>query len=191
MKTVLFIPGFQEDLNDRDYASMITAIKKRGYKVEFITLNWLRTTIEQWVPEFEAIYAKYDPAQTILAGFSFGAVTAFMAAVHRNPAELWLFSLSPYFTEDLASREMKPAWLKEIGHRRVTAFDELSFKTLTPTISSKMLFFYGTEELKRWPNIDYRTKLVRTLKNAKIIMAEGAGHDVGDPHYIDAIIKAI
>src|ERR1035437_7799397 len=103
MKTVLFVPGYQEDMKSRDYASTIRAIESQGYEVKFVPINWKRTTIDQWVEELDAEYGKCDPKQTIIAGFSFGAMTAFVTATKRNPFELWLFSLSPYFVEDLES----------------------------------------------------------------------------------------
>src|ERR1700745_701040 len=101
MKTVLFVPGYQEDIKSRDYTSTVRTIEKQGYKVKFVPINWVRTTIDNWVDELEAVYSKHDPADTILAGFSFGAITAFVAAVKQNPFELWLFSLSGYFDEDV------------------------------------------------------------------------------------------
>ena len=101
MKTVLFVPGFQEDLTTRDYASVLTAITERGYDVKFVPIKWARTTITEWVEELDIEYAKYDPVNTVLAGFSYGSMTAFMSAVKRNPAELWLFSFSPYFSDDM------------------------------------------------------------------------------------------
>jgi len=39
MKTVLFVPGFQEDESSRDYQSTITAIQKKGYKVVFVPIT--------------------------------------------------------------------------------------------------------------------------------------------------------
>lgn len=117
MKTVLFVPGYQEDLTSRDYNATIKAIEKRGYKVEFVPIQWTRTTITNWVKELDKAYSNHDQSQTILAGFSYGAMTAFVSATKRNPSELWLFSLSPYFAEDLISKNMKQAWLNNIGQR--------------------------------------------------------------------------
>jgi predicted alpha/beta hydrolase family esterase len=86
MKTVLFVPGFREDINSRDYKSTLTAIESNGYQVKFIPINWTRTTIEDWTKELDKEYTKHEPAKTILAGFSYGSITAFMAAVNRNPS---------------------------------------------------------------------------------------------------------
>lgn len=99
MKTVLFVPGFKEDIESRDYKSTIKAIESSGYKVNFIPIEWSRTTIDDWLNELWAEYSKYNPKETILAGFSFGAVTAFVAAAKQNPSELWLFPYRPIFTK--------------------------------------------------------------------------------------------
>ena len=188
VKTVLFVPGFQESLtNWRDYPATIKAIEAKGYTVIFVAINWSRTTITNWVEELEKEYAKYDPATTILAGFSFGAMTAFMAAAKRNPSELWLFSLSPYFHEEIHLPSMKKSWLTQIGHRRVSAFDEMVFADLLKKINAKILFFYGDQELPKWPDISHRDEPIKQLRNAKVIIIRSAGHDVTDQHYIKAI----
>lgn len=191
MKTVLFVPGYGEDMTSRDYAGTIKAIKDKGYDVVLVPINWVRTTIYDWTAELDAIYESYDAKETILAGFSFGAVTAFLSAIRRNPAELWLFSLSPYFYEDIHSPTMKQIWLKEIGHRRVTAFETLYFERLLPSIHSKVIFFYGDLELPTWPDITYRTPVMKQSRNSTLKMAKGAGHDVSHPNYIHAIEEVI
>lgn len=192
MKTVLFIPGFKEDIKSRDYPAVIAAIKNSGYKVEFVQVNWVRTVIDDWVKELDDIYAKHDPKNTILTGFSYGAMTAFMSATKRNPAELWLFSLSPYFAEDIKSKDMKPTWLKQIGHRRVTAFSKLNFKKLANTIQCKTLLITGEAEMKKWPVLAHRTGMAYKLQsNSTLVTVPETGHDVGNERYIQAIEKAL
>ncbi len=192
MKTVLFVPGFPESLHSRDYKATISAIQKKGYQVEFIPINWTRTTIEDWVKELDLIYKSYDPKDIILAGFSYGAMTAFMSATKKNPFELWLFSLSPYFAEDLTSKNMKQAWLKAIGHRRVTAFSKLNFTKLSKTIECKTLLFAGQLEIDKWPVIGERVNSAdKLLANVKLEIVQNAGHDVTNKYYITAISKVI
>jgi pimeloyl-ACP methyl ester carboxylesterase len=192
MKTVLFVPGYQEDLKSRDYSATIAAIKERGYKVTFVPIQWSRTTISDWAQELDRVYSKHDPKETILAGFSYGAMTALMSATKRNPSQLWLFSLSPYFAEDLKSKNMKQTWLKGIGHRRVTAFSKLDFKNLAKSVTCKTLLFTGQLEINKWPVIGERSAAAHKLlqKNTLTIVKE-AGHDVADKHYIAAIEKII
>lgn len=191
VKTVLFIPGFQEDIKSRDYTKTIKVIEKAGYKVKFVDINWKRTTIVHWVDEFNNTYENYDPKTTILAGFSYGAMTAFMASVARSPAELWLFSLSPYFAEDIANPTFKQTWLKYIGHRREDSFKSMSYKKLIKQIDSKIKFFYGEVELTTFPNITYRHEIAKSSSNMQTILIPDAKHDVASQVYIDAIERAI
>lgn len=192
MKTVLFVPGFKEDLNFRDYRSTIKAIEKAGYKVKFIPIQWDRTTIDNWLVELELEYSKHDPKETILAGFSFGAMTAFVAATKQNPSELWLFSLSPYFHEDIHSKDMKKSWLNHIGHRRVTNFDMFDFQSLARTIQCKTLIFAGQIEMDKWPIMkDRATNAQKLIQGSKLIIVDNVGHNVSHKLYIDAIKQVI
>lgn len=191
MKTVLFIPGFQEDMKSRNYAATIKAIENAGYKVKFVDINWRRTTINHWVDEFNAVYKDFSPETTILAGFSYGAMTAFIAATSRNPTELWMFSLSPYFAEDIADPTFKQSWLRGIGRRRVDTFKALSYKKLVKQINSKIKYFYGEIELTTFPDISYRHKISNANPHMQTIFIPNAKHDVASQVYIDAIEHSI
>lgn len=192
MKTVLFVPGSGEDIDSRNYRSVIKAIESRGYKVQFVPITWPRTTINSWVNELESQYEKLDPAQTILAGFSFGAMTAFVMASGKNPCELWLFSLSSYFAEDLASKSQKKTWVNRFGHRRVDAFQALNFKQLARKVHCRTLLFYGQKELDAWPIMAERAVGAhKYLQNSEYIPIPDAGHDVADQLYVAAIAKTI
>ncbi len=192
MKTVLFVPGFQEDITSRDYAAAIAAIEGRGHKVVFVPINWFRTTIEDWTRELDAVYMRYEPADTILAGFSFGATTAFISATKREPSELWLFSLSSYFAEDLVSPLQKKSWNTMIGKRRFETFMKLNFAQLAKMISCKTLLFYGQKELDDWPIMNERAQDARwRLKNSTYVAVPIAGHDVAHEQYIRAIQESI
>lgn len=192
MMTVLLVPGFREDIATRNYTCLINAIEAGGYTVRFVPIIWKQTTIEQWITELDAIYAQYDPKQTILAGFSYGAMTAFVSAARRNPYELWLFSLSPYFAEDLTSKHMKTSWLKKIGHRRVSAFAKLNFEFLAKSIHCKTYLFMGQKEIDKWPIMNQRLNAANALvPNSTKVIAKGVGHDVTNVNYIQSIVKAI
>lgn len=192
MKTVLFVPGFQENLQTRDYLKTINAIEERGYKVKFIAINWRGTTIENWVKELNLVYTKLDPKETVLAGFSYGAMVAFVTATKINPSELWLFSLSPYFSEDLKNLHTKLAWIRDIGIRRVSAFEKLDFRKLSKAINCKVLLFAGSLELEKFPRLDERIKLAHSLiSNSELILVAGVGHNVVDPKYINSIVNNI
>ncbi len=190
MKTVLFIPGFQEDINTRDYKSTLKAIASKGYKVKFVPIRWARTTIKDWVMELDKEYKKHDPTQTILAGFSYGSMTAFMSAVKENPSELWLFSFSPYFSDDMP--HMKKSWLNNIGHRRADAFRQLDFNELAKSIKCKTLIVVGEAEAVKYPLIGNRALVAsQTIVNNTLVTAPQSGHDVTDENYIKTIENAI
>jgi len=190
MKTVLFVPGFQEDMKSRDYISTLNAIKSRGYFVKFVPINWKRTVINDWVKQLEEEYNNHDAASTILAGFSYGSVTAFMAATKRNPAELWLFSLSPYFSADIPKQ--KQARLNIIGTRRTEAFRQLNFDTLAKAIKCKTLIFVGELEIKKYPLIGKRAQLAeRLIGDAQLTTIVAVGHDVAHRDYVASIKSAI
>lgn len=119
-------------------------------------------------------------------------MTCLVAATQRNPSELWLFSLSPYFAEDIRSKNMNQSWLNNIGYRRVTVFNKLNFKDLADKINCKTLLFSGEIELSKWSVLQERVVLARTLlKNNIQTIVPSAGHDVSEPHDIKAIFKVI
>lgn len=41
MKTVLFVPGFKQDMHNRDYAATLQAITAKGYTSKFVSLTGL------------------------------------------------------------------------------------------------------------------------------------------------------
>jgi len=192
MQTVLLIPGFQENIDSRDYRKTMAAIRSVGYDVKFVPITWTRTTIKQWLEELHAVYQKYDPTRTILAGFSFGAITAFVEATKRPPTALWLFSLSPYLAEDQASNGFKPSWRRSIGHRRADSFKALHFTSLIQHLSSSdVIFFYGDKELKTWPDIQYRHDTLAMLPGVREIFIPEAKHDITSDAYVQAIKESI
>ena len=190
MKTVLFCPGFRESKTNRDYKSVIEAIESKGYRVRFIPINWDKTIIDDWVAQLEKVYINYDPKETILAGFSFGSMTALVTATNRMPSELWLFSLSPYFFEDL--HLIKPAYLFDIGKKRTERFKNLFFNKLAPRITCKTLIFVGAKEATKYPEIGLRAHdAVKKLKNSQLYTIPNVGHDVADKQYINQIKSVI
>lgn len=190
MKTVLFVPGFRESFFSRDYKRTIEAIENKGYSVKFVPIRWARTTIKDWTYELDREYDNYEPANTILAGFSYGSLTAFMSATKRNPAELWLFSLSPYFADDM--HQMKRSWLKEIGKHRTEAFSRLEFDELARQIKCKTLIVVGEKEIKKYPIIGTRsTKAKQGIKNSRMTIVDGSDHDVTDKRYVETIQRLI
>jgi pimeloyl-ACP methyl ester carboxylesterase len=186
MKTVLFTPGFGDGLRTRDYASVIDAIKSRGYNVTFIPINWKRTVITDWVKQLEDEYQRYDAEDTILAGFSYGSMTSFLAATHRTPCQLWLFSFSPYFAEDIPY--IKKWWANIIGKRRIEVFRRLSFHELVKKINCPTTIMLGELEVKHFELITNRCREAhQEIAGSRLIIVPHARHDVADKNYIEAI----
>jgi esterase/lipase len=190
MKTVLLVPGNKQGMETHPYQNLVKGIEGAGYKVIFIPMRWRHTTQKDWLIQLEEEYDKLDPRNTVLAGFSFGSITVFIEAAKRPPSELWLFSLSPYFAEDLPL--LKNRWKEGIGKKRLKYFTNLSFNELVKNISSKTLLFAGDQEMKKYPDLAYRFEDAHTkIPDSKLIVAEGVGHDVTHPNYIKTIVEAI
>ena len=190
MKTVLFIPGFREDINSRNYKITLEAIKQKGYSTQFVPINWKNTILNDWVEQLQRIYLKHDPNETILSGFSYGSLTAMVEASINNPFELWLFSLSPYFSDDIPV--MKSSWLKEIGKRRVENFSKLNFSRLASKIKCRTLIMFGELEAQKYPLISNRSYIAyKMISNSTLIKVKNADHDVTNSNYIEAIKKSI
>jgi pimeloyl-ACP methyl ester carboxylesterase len=189
VKTVLFCPGFGDGLHTRDYTAVIQAIRSNGYKVKFIPINWKRTAITSWVAQLEKEYNKHDPAETILAGFSYGSMTAFVAASHKNPAELWLFSLSCYFAEDIPY--IKKWWANIIGKRRIEAFKKLTFSETVKNIHCPTTIMLGELEVRYFELLSNRcTTAHKAIKNSRLLIVPHTRHDIAAKSYIAAIKDA-
>ncbi len=190
MKTVLLLPGFNEGLHSRDYNKTIKTIESRNYKVKFVAISWLRTTANDWVEQLEKTYKNYKTANTILAGFSYGAVTAFVAASRHNPSELWLFSLSPRFHEDMPN--LPKSTINQIGKRRLAAFNNLIFSTAAKNIKCKTLIFVGGTESKKDPALLKRAKSANKLiVSSTLVSMPDVPHDISDKNYLKAIEQNI
>ena len=189
-KTILFVPGFQEGCADRDYDTLMNRWRAMGYAVEFVPIQWHRTMQKQWLQTLHERYRQYDPAETILAGFSFGACIAFLATCERAPSELWLFSLSPSFAE-CAEYWSKRDW-RVIGKRRLEYAKQVSLVAAAQRIACPVQIFVGSEEFIKWPEMklvfDTAVQHIPTVHGTVV---EGAGHAVDDPRYVAAVCDAI
>lgn len=189
MKTVLFVPGFQEDKASRNYAATLLAIEQRGYTVEFVSIKWRYTTQRDWIEQLNNVCSRYDPANTVLAGFSFGAVIALCAAADYQPSEVWLFSLSPLFVE--YAQFWSSSDKHVIGKRRLRIAGETSLIKLISTANYPMKIFVGEKELLRWPEMANVYHDVTRSKRANGIVIERIGHDVTAKEYVAAIESTI
>ncbi|HEY1835718.1 MAG TPA: hypothetical protein VGG13_02755 [Candidatus Saccharimonadales bacterium] len=167
---------------------LLQAIREAGYNVKFVDIQWKRTVVSDWVAELEKDYRRNDPANTILAGFSFGAVTALVAAAKRLPAELWLFSLSPAFDDDRELKHPDKDTLRWVGSRRLQAFAALDYLEIIKHITCKTVVFYGEQEAVDFPELVRHCKLVsQQIPDSRLIEVPGVGHAVDDERYVAAI----
>jgi pimeloyl-ACP methyl ester carboxylesterase len=185
MKAYL-IPGWGEDLKDRNYQLVLDVYNRAGYQPEFLPINWNRRTIEDWVEEVKIKLSKHDIRDSLLSGFSFGAVTALsVAGTYQSPERLMLFSLSSYYNGD----NPKPSWLKDIGKKRTVSFSAIDFQKLAANIKSPTNIFCGSKE---GPEMLHRAgQANKAIRSSKLFIVDGVSHDVTDPEYIKAIETAL
>ena len=186
MKTVLFVPGFRAADATR-FDALFEAIHAKGYRVEFVPIDWKGTTLTGWTRNVEAAYADHDPQKTILAGHSLGAYTLLNVAATCSPAELWLMSLSCWFAEDLEFQKAES--LTYMGPRRVSVFGSTHFSELAPKVRCKTLLFVGKREtdlLKARVDAAHHT-----IAGSRKILIPKTKHDVTQRRYVEAIRDAI
>lgn len=187
---VLFVPGYPEDRTSRDYDAVMRSIEAKGYEVVFIDMIWRHTTIDDWTKRLRQAYEQFNSQDVILAGFSYGAMTALAVAAENSPKELWLFSLSPYFKEDMPN--LKQSWLNLIGKRRTETFSKLAFNDLAANLSCPVNIVAGELELIKYPPIGIRFREAkRQFRNCRFAVAKGAGHSVDHPSYIETVNRLI
>mgnify|MGYP001594670819 CR=1 FL=1 len=190
MKAYL-IPGNKESLKSRDYQAVLNMYKELGYKPKFVQIDWKYKTIDDWVEQVKAEIPKNDLKESILSGFSWGSMIVLtIAANYINPKKLLLYSLSPYFAEDLP--HVKETWLKWAGKRRVVTFKKLYMNELAVRINCPTVIFVGSKEVSKYSDMQRRTREAhKRIKGSKVIEIEDVKHDVGDPKYVQAIRKEL
>lgn len=188
MKTVLFVPGFQENYESRDYAAVLGVFERGGLRARFVAINWHRTTQCDWVRQLDETYAQYRSEDVILAGFSFGAVTAVLAAAQRVPAGLILCSLSPLFAEDIA--HWTAADHRLVGVRREKEARRAVFREIALRINCPVWSYIGHQELDRWPDMRQRfEETKRAFPRGVHSVVPDVGHAVDDERYVVAIAR--
>lgn len=197
MKTAIVIPGFREQVQSGPlswrYQPLLNDLKEAGYTVKIIVPPWQRRTIFEWLDEIDTRMKGIDARQTVVIGFSFGAmIAAGLAARHRFKKAI-LCSLSPYWAEDIPNA--KPWWLKTVGTRRVGAFKKYSFKDITKNYkASSTLVLLGSREAKnrKAPIMFQRSQAAgRQLPNTRFELVPSAGHNIAQPNYRQRIKREL
>lgn len=182
----MFVPGFRST-DVRAYDETFDAFRAKGYKVQFVPINWRATSINHWAKEVSEAYADHDPEHTMLAGFSLGAYSALVAAANRPPARLLLLSLSPYFAEDIPHLGEKS--IKYMRPRRMKAFSQIRFEEVAQRITSETTLIVGSKET---PELTNRVRQAhRHIQRSRLITVEGVPHDMGHPAYQNALTSAL
>jgi esterase/lipase len=188
MKAYL-IPGSGENLQSRDYAAILEAYRQQGYEPQFLSITWKYKTIDDWVRQVQAQVTDDDLRQSLVSGFSFGAMIALTVAAKVNPKQLLLFSLSPYFQEDMP---LPAKWEQWVGKRRVDNFRRLSFDDLAARIHCPTVLFGGSLELERYKNMQKRIDQAhKKISGSQSVVIDGVAHDAAHPAYVKAIKQAL
>ena len=189
--TVLFVPSPQVPFNSHAYDSLAWVFWQHGYNSIPAFLNW-NTTPWDWGQQLEALYSEHDPEETILAGHWFGAMVALLGAAKRNPKALWLFSLPPFFHEDLINPRPHQRIPQEIDLLVMADPEGISFSSNAPFVQCPTLLFVGSEESQA---VHHRAReALRFMPNAKRIVAPGSSHiAITKPHssYLACIDRSI
>lgn len=119
MKKVSYIiPGFREShLKQSGYRKIAEYFEERGIQPIQVEIDWKYqkpARFKDFLAQFMKQYEKSRGAEVYLLGFSYGAVTAFLAESKIKPKGLILCLLSPYFEEDLKKmRRLQINFFKE------------------------------------------------------------------------------
>jgi pimeloyl-ACP methyl ester carboxylesterase len=193
MRTAIIIPGFQHRVvsgrGSRTYQPLLADLRKAGYEPLPITVTWQRHTFDDWLPEVLAQLKGIDASNTLLIGFSYGAMLSMVAATHHAFGRVFLCSLSPYFAEDVP--RLKKSWLDMAGHRRISVFETVSFEDVVQNYKARQTTVFAGEvemERRKAPLLAERGLAAGAqLPNAHFVPVPGAGHDISYPTYAAAI----
>ncbi len=189
-KIAYIIPGFRESsLKQSGYKKIAEYLQVKNIESIQVEIDWKYQSparFKDFLAQFLKQYKKPKPdTEVYLVGFSFGAVTAFLAEAKIKPKAMILCSLSPYFEEDL--QKMRLSWKKWFGKNMTES--TYSFDELAPTVSAKTHLIVGDQE---YIECTRRARDARKkIKNSKLFIARGARHNVSQKEYLAAVKRAI
>lgn len=197
MTTVFLINGFNirhPATQSEKMASMKSKLESMGYRVVLTDFSWRRKTISQFSEEFKKLYARNKTAKNIVIGNSFGAIVALLSSPDLAPDKLYLCSLSAYFKED-RDKHMDHDNIRRFGITRMQEFWLLSFNDIVKNYSDSVIDItvtYGEKEKAMHPSLVRRCQQAAALlPNARLMELPGAPHSMGDPVYLEQILKRI
>lgn len=184
-KKLYIVPGFGGHASDKYYQQVRKYAQENGYTVIPVPIQWRWTTIDRWIKDFEEVVDKKTVEQSVVLGFSLGALVAVLVSTKFSFKKMIICSLSPYFQEDLPKLPILAH--EALGKRRMNAFRVHPFPLLTQR--TPISFIIGDK--------DFHLAIERTQqaykmwrcnkKNIKIL--QGVGHTIASPEYLKEIKK--
>jgi len=180
-KLLYIIPGISESTKNSGYKKIISSAKKHGYIVIPINILWDKTTMTNWIQQFESIVKKHRNKNAVALGFSFGAYIVAVSAQQFNFKKIILCSLSPYFKRDL--KYLPLSIYKAFGKRRMEDFENYSFPK---NMKVPIVFMIGTND---FPLAIKRIKEYYKKYNGEksLHLLKKVEHNISDSRYIKEI----
>jgi esterase/lipase len=183
-KTLLIIPGFGEDTEEKPYQEIVRYAKTIGYrKIIEINPKWSYRTASNWCTEAKKSISFLKPEEITVVAFSFGAYISLILAKDLNFKKVLFCSFSPYFKEHLAQI---PEIAKQfLGKKRITDFKKYSLPSKLS--SKKNIFLFGEKE---WPYaISEASKYAKKQKSV-FRLVKGTFHELNN-EYLREIKKLL
>ncbi len=188
-KIVYIIPGYTESyLKKSDYRKVAKIFEAHGIQPIHVEIDWEKDNPKKfsgYKEQFLKVYKKPKGVEVYVLGFSFGATIAFLTANKTKPKGLILCSLSPYFNEDVFS--MNPKWTK--WFKDTFKDSQYSFVKLVTKVKSPTFLVVGDKEpiacIRRAKDAK------KKIPAAKLFIATGAKHKIGQKEYLVAIKKVV
>jgi pimeloyl-ACP methyl ester carboxylesterase len=169
-----------------------SGLEAKGYRVVLVDITWRRKTPSQFSKEFEKFYRIHRTEHNVVIGNSFGAIVALLTAPNLLPDELYLCSLSAFFSEDRGEHSDIDS-IKYFGKRRMHDLWSLSFNEIAGKYNNlgiAVAITYGEKEKEMYPSLVRRCRqAATTMPNARLIELPGAPHSMNDPTYSRELLK--
>jgi pimeloyl-ACP methyl ester carboxylesterase len=197
MTTAFLINGFnihRTTAQSEKIALLKSKLEAMGYNVVMTDISWRRKTVLQFAKEFAAFYAAHKTDHNIVIGNSFGAIVALLAAAEVVPNKLYLCSLSAFFSEDRKHRSDSDD-IERFGVERMRELWSLSFAAIAQKythLDLDITVAYGEKEKSMYPLLVRRCEAAAiALPHARLVELPNAPHSMGDPVYIEQLVKYI
>lgn len=185
-KAFFIIPGLTHQANEPQYRWLKNHVASMGYQPKLVPITWKRRTMSDYVQEFQTYFDEHRLEENHVLGFSFGAMIAFISAPKTRPEQLYLCSLSPYFSEDLPGLVQKEK--RYMGKRRLQDFKHHRSHEIAKNIDCTTVIFCGEQEGSRFPDLKKRCQeVVNLIKTSTFVEPQNAPHQISFPSYVTAL----